>query len=154
MTDVNVALTERTMTTLRFAMGSRTVQDCIEHRESLVEEIQSIISPIAESWGIKVESILLKDLRFSLDLQESLSAAAKQTRIAESRVIAAQAEVDSAKLMREASDILNTPAAIQIRYLETLINMSKQAESKVIFMPPADATHINTKGADTKGAGK
>ena len=132
------------MTTLRFTMGCRTVQDCIEHRDSLGEEILSIISPIAESWGIKVESILLKDLRLSAELQESLSAAAKQKRIAESRVIAAQSEVDSAKLMREASDILNTPAAIQIRYLETLVTMSKQVGSKVIFMPPADMSGIKT----------
>ena len=47
--------------------------------------------------------------------------------------IAAQPKVDSAKLMCEASDILNTPAAIQIRYLESLVSMSKQAGSKVIL---------------------
>lgn len=97
--------------------------------------MQDIISEVASSWGIKVESILLKDLRFSPELQESLSAAAKQKRIGESKVIAAQAEVESAKLMREASDILNTPAAMQIRYLETLQNMAKSSNSKVIFMP-------------------
>ena len=97
--------------------------------------ILDIIAEVASSWGIKVESILLKDLRFSQELQESLSAAAKQKRIGESKVIAAQAEVESAKLMREASDILNTPAAMQIRYLETLQNMAKSANSKVIFMP-------------------
>jgi regulator of protease activity HflC (stomatin/prohibitin superfamily) len=94
-----------------------------------------IIAPAAASWGIKVNDILLKDLRFSQELQESLSSAAKQKRIGESKIIIAQAEVESAKLMREASDILNTPAAMQIRYLETLQNMAKTANSKVIFMP-------------------
>ena len=66
-----------------------------------------------------------------------LVAAAKQKRIGESKVIAAQAEVDSAKLMREAADILNSPAAMQIRYLETLNAMSSQAGTKVIFLPAA-----------------
>ena len=121
VSNVRRALVERTMTTLRLTLGSRTVQDCIEHRESLAQEIEDIIAPVAKTWGIKVESILLKDLRFSEELQESLSSAAKQKRLGESKVIAAQAEgmfrleqcficqVQAAKLMREASDILNTP---------------------------------------------
>jgi regulator of protease activity HflC (stomatin/prohibitin superfamily) len=53
--------------------------------------------------------------------------------LAESKVIAARAEVEAAKLMREASDILNTQSAMQIRYLETFSNMSKQPGTKVIF---------------------
>lgn len=117
--------------------------------------ILDIITPVANSWGIKVESILLKDLRFSQDLQETLSSAAKQKRIGESKVIAAQAEVESAKLMREASDILNTPAAMQIRYLETLQTMAKSANSKVIFMPgESGQTKVGSskQGANTYAA--
>ena len=64
-----------------------------------------------------------------------MSAAATQKRIGESKVIAAQAEVNSAKLMREAADILSSPAAMQIRYLETLQSMASHAGVKVIFMP-------------------
>jgi hypothetical protein len=56
-----------------------------------------------------------------------------------SKVIAAQAEVESAKLMRAAADILNSPAAMQIRYLDTLKTMSGQSGTKVIFMPPSFA---------------
>ncbi len=113
--------------------------------------ILDIIDEVASSWGIKVESILLKDLNFSPELQEALSAAAKQKRLGESKVIAAQAEVESAKLMREASDILNTPAAMQIRYLETLQNMSKSANSKVIFMPGESGyPTVNLKGGSSK----
>ena len=67
-------------------------------------------------------------------MQENLSAAAKQKRLGESKVIAAKAEVDSARLMREASDILNTPAAMQIRYLETLQAISRNG-TKVVFLP-------------------
>ena len=109
-----------------------------------------IIAPVAASWGIKVTDILLKDLRFSQELQESLSSAAKQKRIGEAKVITAQAEVESAKLMREASDILNTPAAMQIRYLDTLQNMAKTANSKVIFMPGESGHPTSGKGGITK----
>ena len=82
-----------------------------------------------------MEAILIKDLQFSADLQETLSSAAKQKRIGESKVIGARAEVNSAKLMREASDILNTPAAMQIRYLETLAGMARAPGTKVVFLP-------------------
>lgn len=94
------------------------------------------------------------DILFSRELQESLSSAAQAKRVGESKVIAARAEVDSARLMREAADILSSvcsheasfflfleltsslqPAAIQIRQLEALQNMSKNSGSKVIFVP-------------------
>ncbi|KAJ3081396.1 hypothetical protein HK102_002365 [Quaeritorhiza haematococci] len=148
--NVRKALIERTQTTLRHILGTRTLQDCIENRDTLAHEIQHIIEGPAQSWGVKIESILIKDLQFSQELVDTLSAAAKAKRVGESKVIAAQAEVEAAKLMREASDILNTPAAMQIRYLETLQSMSKQSGTKVIFMPPA-ANTISNPGAAAPG---
>lgn len=63
--------------------------------------------------------------------------AAQSKRIGESKVIAARAEVESAKLMRQAADILSSAPAMQIRYLEAMQAMAKSANSKVIFMPGA-----------------
>ncbi|KAJ3215331.1 hypothetical protein HK099_006420 [Clydaea vesicula] len=137
--NVRVAMIERTQTTLRTIFGTKTLQECIEHRESIAVEISELIDKPAAGWGVKLESILIKDLQFSKDLQENLSAAAKAKRIGESKVIAAKAEVESAKLMREAADILNHPAAMQIRYLETLTGMAKSSDSKVIFMPASES---------------
>ncbi|KAJ3023468.1 hypothetical protein HKX48_002895 [Thoreauomyces humboldtii] len=133
--DVQKALRERTQTTLRQIVGSRSIQECVEEREKIAHEIQAIVEGPASAWGVRVESILIKDMQFSQELQETLSSAAKQQRLGESKIIAAKAEVESAKLMREASDILSTPAAMQIRYLETLGQMSAKAGTKVIFMP-------------------
>ena len=135
ISDVRRALVEITMTTLRQLVGLQTFQEVIEHRESIAHQIESSVGSTAKSWGVKVDSMLIKDITLSQELQESLSSAAKQKRIGESKIIAAQAEVDSAKLMREAADILNSESAMQIRYLETLSSMSKHAGSKVIFMP-------------------
>jgi regulator of protease activity HflC (stomatin/prohibitin superfamily) len=106
------------------------------NREGVAREIQRIITPPANDWGVRIESILIKDIQFSQDLQENLAAAAKQRRLGASKVIASQAEVEAAKLMREASDILNTPVAMQIRYLETLKTMAHESGARVIFMPP------------------
>ncbi|KAF9144490.1 hypothetical protein BGX30_012563 [Mortierella sp. GBA39] len=135
VSDVKSALIERTQTTLRHILGMRVLQELIENREAIGEEIQEVIDGPARQWGVKVESVLIKDITFSRELQESLSSAAQAKRMAESKVIGAQAEVDSAKLMRAAADILNTPAAMQIRYLETMTGMAKGSNTRVIFMP-------------------
>jgi len=135
ISDVRLALIERAQTTLRQVIGSKTLQSVIAERESVAIEIEQIVESLAEAWGVSVESILIKDIIFSHELQQSLSSAAQQKRIGESKVIAARAEVDAARLMREAADILSSPAAIQIRQLEALQTMARTSASKTIFIP-------------------
>lgn len=96
--DVRQALIERTQTTLRHVVGARVLQDLIERREEMAQSIGEIIEDVATDWGVKVESMLIKDLIFSEELQESLSMAAQSKRIGESKVIAARAEVEAAKV--------------------------------------------------------
>src|SRR5436305_1959731 len=135
---VRQALIERTQTTLRHVVGARVLQDVIERREEIAQSIGEIIEDVASGWGVAVESMLVKDIIFSNDLQDSLSMAAQAKRIGESKVIAARAEVESAKLMRQAADILSSAPAMQIRYLEAMQVMAKSANSKVIFLPASN----------------
>ena len=150
------ALIERAQTTLRHVVGARAVQSVVTEREAIAFEIAEIVGDIADKWGVSIEGILIKDIIFSAEVAASLSSAAQQKRIGESKVIAARAEVDSARLMRQAADILASPAAMQIRQLEartfyfyskvilelfsdvislTVQGMAKSANSKVIFVP-------------------
>ncbi|KAJ5924476.1 hypothetical protein N7466_008663 [Penicillium verhagenii] len=135
ISNVKQALVERTQTTLRHVIGARVLQDVIERREEIAQSTSEIIEEVAAGWGVQVESMLIKDIIFSNDLQDSLSMAAQSKRIGESKVIAARAEVESAKLMRQAADILSSAPAMQIRYLEAMQAMAKTANSKVIFLP-------------------
>lgn len=135
ISDIKQALVERTQTTLRHVIGARVLQDVIERREEIAQSIREIIEETAAKWGVEVESMLVKDIIFSEDLQESLSMAAQSKRTGEAKVIAARAEVESAKLMRQAADILSSAPAMQIRYLEAMQAMAKSANSKVIFLP-------------------
>jgi erythrocyte band 7 integral membrane protein len=105
----------------------------------VAQSIEEIIEDVASRWGVQVESMLVKDIIFSNELQDSLSMAAQAKRIGESKVIAARAEVESAKLMRQAADILSSAPAMQIRYLEAMQAMAKSASSKVIFLPGASS---------------
>lgn len=140
ITNVRQALIERTQTTLRHVVGARILQDVIERREEIAQSIGEIIEDVAAGWGVQVESMLIKDIIFSQELQESLSMAAQSKRIGESKIIAARAEVEASKLMRTAADILNSQAAMQIRYLEAMQAMAKTSNSKVIFLPAANQT--------------
>ncbi|VDC04116.1 unnamed protein product [Peniophora sp. CBMAI 1063] len=135
ISDLRQALIERAQTTLRHVVGARAVQSVVTEREAIAFEIAEIVGDVADKWGVAIEGILIKDIVFSADVAASLSSAAQQKRIGESKVIAARAEVDAARLMRQAADILASPAAMQIRQLEALQAMAKTAGSKVVFVP-------------------
>jgi regulator of protease activity HflC (stomatin/prohibitin superfamily) len=143
ISDVKQALVERTQTTLRHVLGARVLQDVIERREEIAASIREIIEETASGWGVDVESMLIKDIIFSEELQDSLSMAAQSKRTGEAKVIAARAEVESAKLMRQAADILSSAPAMQIRYLEAMQAMAKSANSKVIFLPGISGAMAN-----------
>ncbi|KAH3674799.1 hypothetical protein WICMUC_003002 [Wickerhamomyces mucosus] len=135
ISNIHDAISERTQTTLRDVIGSKLLQEVIEQREQIAESIQDIIKTTAFDWGVRVESILIKDLKLGREISDSLSQAAQSKRVGEAKIIAAKAEVESAKLMRQAADILASKPAMQIRYLDAMQNMAKSANSKVIFMP-------------------
>ncbi|KAF9819506.1 hypothetical protein IEO21_02114 [Rhodonia placenta] len=135
ITDLRQALIERAQTTLRHVVGARAVQSVVTEREAIAFEIAEIVGDVADKWGVAIEGILIKDIVFGPEVSASLSSAAQQKRIGESKVIAARAEVDAARLMRQAADILASPAAMQIRQLEALQTMAKTANSKVVFVP-------------------
>ncbi len=153
ISNVRQALVERTQTTLRHVVGARVLQDVIERREEVAQSIGEIIEDVASGWGVRVESMLIKDIIFSNELQDSLSMAAQSKRIGESKVIAARAEVESAKLMRQAADILSSAPAMQIRYLEAMQAMAKSASSKVIFLPGASSIGASMQMAGALGEG-
>lgn len=80
-------------------------------------------------WGIAVESMLVKNIIFSQELQDSPSMAAQSKRAGGAKVISARAEVESVELRRRAADILSSAPAMQIRYLEAMQSMAKTANS-------------------------
>lgn len=135
--NIDNAIIERTQTTMRDVIGGRVLQDVVEKREEIAESIEQIIAKTAFDWGVNIESILIKDLTLPDKVQASLSMAAEAKRIGEGKIINAKAEVESAKLMRKAADILASKPAMQIRYLDALQNMAKSPGTRVIFMPSA-----------------
>ena len=95
ISDLRQALIERAQTTLRHVVGARMVQSVVTEREAIAFEIAEIVGDVADKWGVAIEGILIKDIIFSPEVSASLSSAAQQKRIGESKVIAARAEVDA-----------------------------------------------------------
>lgn len=92
-------------------------------------------------WGLFVEnifikgtSILIKDVILSPEVQQNLQSAAIQKRVSEATIISAKADVESAKMMKETSDILSSGSAMQIRYLETIQTMLAKTPNKTMFV--------------------
>lgn len=133
--NVELAVAEIAKTTLRDLFGHTLLQEALETKEKMAKFIRQVIEKPTYNWGVTITRVLIQEILFSKELQQNLSAAATAKRIAEGKIISAQADVDSAKLMREAAEQLNTRAAMQIRYLDALTTLSKASNTKVIFMP-------------------
>jgi erythrocyte band 7 integral membrane protein len=129
------AIAEVTYAVLKNICGQFKLQELLEKRQEIADEIEKQVDEFTEEWGVKIENIYIKDIQLSKELQESLSSAAKERRIAESKLISARADVESAKLMRSAADILNSKSAMQIRYLETMKALGQNPSTRVIFLP-------------------
>lgn len=158
--NIDLAIVERTQTTLRDVIGNRSLQDVVEKRDEIAVAIEQIIAKTAFDWGVNIESILIKDMTLPEKVQSSLSMAAEAKRIGEGKIINAKAEVESAKLMRKAADILASKPAMQIRYLDALQNMAKSPGTRVIFMPSSQeveklaSSNINEEYQGYTGKGK
>lgn len=133
--NMELAIREITKTSLKDVFGHVTLQEAFEQREKISSRLRDILDPIALTWGADVTRVLIQEIALTMDLQRGLSSAATAKRSAEGKIIEAQANVDSAKLMREASDVLNTPAAMQIRYLDAITGLAQAANTKIVFLP-------------------
>ncbi|KAM3137609.1 hypothetical protein pb186bvf_010223 [Paramecium bursaria] len=128
------AVKEITYATLRTVCGEHNLQEIIENRQRIADEIENYVFDVVSQWGLYLEHVFIKDMQMNEELQTSLSNAPKAQRLAESKIISAKADVDVAKLMREASDMLNTKAAMQIRYFETIQLIARNKNNKILFL--------------------
>ena len=133
--DCRSAILEIAKTAVRDVFGHTMLQESLEQKEKMANHVKELVEKPTFNWGVSIARVLIQEILFSADLQSNLSSAATAKRTAEARIISAQADVESAKLMREASDSLNTPAAMQIRYLDAVTGLAKAHNTRVIIMP-------------------
>ncbi|CAO1362458.1 unnamed protein product [Diamesa serratosioi] len=126
-------------TTLRNTMGTRNLHEILSERMTLSGSMQLSLDEATDAWGIKVERVEIKDVRLPVQLQRAMAAEAEASREARAKVIAAEGEQKAARALREASEIIgDSPAAIQLRYLQTLNTISSEKNSTIVFPLPID----------------
>ena len=126
-------------TTLRTMLGTKNLSEILSDRETIATDILSILDRATDPWGVLVERVEVKDVRLPQQLQRAMAAEAEATREARAKVIAAEGEQKASRALKEASDIISeSPNALQLRYLQTLNNISAEKNSTIIFPLPIE----------------
>lgn len=125
--------------TLRTVLGTRSLAEILSERETISHTMQASLDEATDPWGVKVERVEIKDVRLPVQLQRAMAAEAEAAREARAKVIAAEGEMRASRALKEASDVISeSPAALQLRYLQTLNSISAEKNSTIIFPLPVD----------------
>ena len=138
---VNAGMSTRLLasTTLRNTLGTKQLHEILSEREGIASHILTSLDEATDPWGIKVERVEVKDVRLPQQLQRAMAAEAEAGRKARAKIIEAEGEQKSSRALKEASDIITTsPAALQLRYLQTLTSISAEKNSTIVFPLPMD----------------
>lgn len=126
-------------TTLRSVLGSAELDEVLSERESLNKKIQEILDLHTEPWGVKVTAVEIKQVDLPKEMQRAMATQAEAERQRRAKIINAQGEAQAAeKLVEAAKAIGSHPAAIQLRYLQTLQEIATENNSTTIFPLPID----------------
>jgi len=137
--DFEYATSQMSQTTLRSVLGQSTLDDLLAKRDELNSQLQKIIDDQTEPWGIKVTTVEVKNVDLPLEMQRAIAKQAEAERERRAKIIHAEGEFQAAQKLTEAAKIIGTePAAIQLRYLQTLTEVAAEKNSTLIFPVPID----------------
>ncbi|KAI6205800.1 Band 7 protein family and Stomatin family-containing protein [Aphelenchoides besseyi] len=126
-------------TALRNILGTRSLSDILSDRDEIAAVMQNLLADTTARWGIKVERVEIKDVRLPVQLQRSMAREAESARDARAKVIASEGERLASRALREAAKIIaESPSAIQLRYLQTLNNISSEKNQTIILPLPIE----------------
>jgi len=126
-------------TTLRNVLGTKNLGEILSDREQISNSMLVMLDDATDPWGVKVERVEVKDVRLPQQLQRAMAAEAEAAREAKAKVIAAEGEQKASLALKEAADVMvQSPAALQLRYLQTLNTISAEKNSTIIFPLPID----------------
>ena len=137
--DYFFATSQMAQTTLRSVMGQMTLDDVLGEREKINMQLQEIIDKATDPWGIKVSNVELKHVDLPQEMQRAMARQAEAEREKRAKIIAADGEFQAAeKLTQAAVKLATEPMSLQMRYLQTLVEMSSEKTSTIVFPLPLD----------------
>ena len=126
-------------TTLRSVCGQAELDELLAERDAINQKLQEIIDLQTEPWGIKVRAVEVKQIDLPQEMQRAMARQAEAERDKRSKIIHAEGEFQASQRLSEAAGVLSqNPSAMQLRYLQTLAEMSTERGSTVVFPIPLD----------------
>ncbi len=140
------ATSQLAQTTLRSVLGQQELDDLLAQRDKINKNLQEILDQHTEPWGIKISSVEVKNVDLPQEMQRAIAKQAEAERERRAKVIHAEGEFQAAQKLSDAAQIMTVhPAAIQLRYLQTLSEISVEKNSTIIFPVPLDLLSLFMK---------
>jgi regulator of protease activity HflC (stomatin/prohibitin superfamily) len=133
-----LATSQISQTTLRSVLGQKDLDDMLTDRESINEELQSIIDQQTDPWGVKVSVVEVKDVEIPQGMQRSMAGQAQAERERRAKIISAEGEYQASQRLHDAAQRLESPTALQLRLFQTLTEIASENNSTVILPVPID----------------
>jgi regulator of protease activity HflC (stomatin/prohibitin superfamily) len=150
-----LATSQISQTALRSVLGKAELDQLLAERERLNESLQQIIDESTEPWGVKVTAVEIKDVEIPEQMQRAMARQAEAERERRAKIINSEGEFQAAQKLTDAADIISTnPAALQLRYLQTLLEIGSNQNTTVVFPLPMDVLEpFVGKGAAQRAEG-
>ena len=149
-----LATSQISQTALRSVLGKAEFDQLLSERERLNEELQTIIDESTEPWGVKVTAVEIKDVEIPEQMQRAIARQAEAERERRAKIINSEGEFQAAQKLTDAADIISTnPASLQLRYLQTLLEIGSNQNTTVVFPLPMDVLEPFIGRSDHKAGG-
>jgi regulator of protease activity HflC (stomatin/prohibitin superfamily) len=126
-------------TTLRSVLGQSQLDDLLAKRDEINGKLQLILDQQTEPWGVKVSAVEVKNVDLPQEMQRAIAKQAEAERERRAKVIHAQGEFEASQRLADAANIISqNPAALQLRYLQTLVEIAAEKNSTTLFPIPID----------------
>ncbi|MBN1657880.1 MAG: slipin family protein [Anaerolineae bacterium] len=126
-------------TSLRSVLGQSDLDELLIHRDQINQKLQQIIDEATEPWGIKVSIVEVKDVELPDSMKRAMARQAEAEREKRAKIIHASGEFDAAQQLQDAASVIaQQPAALQLRYLQTLTEIAVEKNSTIIFPVPIE----------------
>ena len=145
------ATSQLAQTTLRSVLGQVELDGLLSEREQLNQNLQKILDQHTDPWGIKVSAVEVKHVDLPPDMQRAMARQAEAEREKRAKIIHADGEYSASEKLSQAARIISTePAAITLRYLQTLTEIASEKNSTVVFPLPIELIHLLSPKKDDK----
>jgi regulator of protease activity HflC (stomatin/prohibitin superfamily) len=139
VTDFLFATSQFAQTTLRSVLGQVDMDDLLSQRDKINLRLQEIIDRHTEPWGVKVTAVEVKQVDLPEEMRRAMAKQAEAERERRSKIIAAEGEYQAAEKLGQAADVIaRSPGALQLRYLQTLVEIASEKNSTVVFPLPLE----------------